>query len=125
MNPEIIAEINRSKKSLQAAEVLFEQELLEDCLSRCYYAILHSAKAVLLSKEINVSSHDAVKSLFGLHLIKSGEVEKEYSIILREEQDDRLLADYDVNFSPERDRVLKRLKEAKEFIHRMDLYLSI
>ena len=121
---EIDAELVRAKKALLAAEILLNQGLLEDSISRSYYAILHAAKAGLLLKNISVDSHEAVKNLFGLHLIKTGEIEKEYSIILREEQDDRLLADYNVNFIPQEDRVFRRLEDAKEFLHRIEKYLQ-
>ncbi|MCB1179622.1 MAG: HEPN domain-containing protein [Leptospiraceae bacterium] len=81
---------------------------------------MHAAKAALLSKGIEVESHDAVKRQFGLHLIKTGIVDKFYGMILREEQDDRMMADYNVGFSPEEDRVFKRLDDAKDFISKME-----
>ena len=116
---EILSEINRAMKSLKAAELLLTQQFMEDSISRSYYAVLHAAKALLLSKNVEVNSHDAVKKLFGLHFIKTGELEKEYGMILREEQDDRILADYDVNFIPEDDRVFRRLEDAKEFVNKI------
>lgn len=38
---EVQAELLRAEKSLQASQSLFEDEFLEDALSRAYYAILH------------------------------------------------------------------------------------
>lgn len=122
-NPEILAEMERAKKALKSAEVLLGQNLLEDCISRSYYAILHSAKAALLSKGISADSHDAIKNLFGMHLVKSGEIEKEYALIFREEQDERLLADYDVNFVPEQEMVFRRVEDARDFVSRIEKFL--
>ena len=65
---EIIREVERGTRSLRAAKKLFEAELFEDAISRCYYAILHAAKAVLLIENVKVYSHEAVKRLFGMHL---------------------------------------------------------
>ena len=121
---EIEAELKRAEKALRAAKLLFNSDLFEDSLSRCYYAILHAARAVLLYHNIHVESHDAVKRLFGKELIKSGLIENEYSIILREEQDDRLLADYDVTYVPERELLQTRISEAEKFITRMKTYLK-
>ncbi len=122
---EIRQEIERSKKSLAAAETLFNELLYEDALSRSYYSILHAAKAALLIENVVVSSHDAVKRLFGLHLIKTGKIDNRYSHILREEQDDRFLADYDSAFSPEKERVEKRIQDADDFVNEMIKYIRI
>ena len=113
---EIRKEISRSQKSLKSAKRLFEEGFFEDAISRSYYAVLHAAKAVLLSESVVVSSHEAVKRLFGMHLIKTGKIEPKYSKILSEEQDERYLADYDVAFSPEQERVEKRINDAEDFL---------
>ena len=68
---EIKAELIRAGKSLKAAKVLLANNLLEDVLSRTYYAILHAARAVLLSEGIRVDSHKAVRRLFGQHLVNT------------------------------------------------------
>ncbi|GFP28199.1 HEPN domain-containing protein [Candidatus Hakubella thermalkaliphila] len=121
---EIEKEIQRSTKSIGAAERLFEEGFLEDAISRSYYAILYAAKAVLLFENIRVDSHEAVKRLFGLHLIKTSKIDSKYSRILREQQDDRYLADYDVAFCPESERVQKRIEDAKDFLEAMLKYLQ-
>ena len=114
----------RSKKALKAADFLFKESLYEDCLSRSYYSILHAAKAVLLSEGIQVDTHDAVKRLFEFHLIRTRKIDKIFAIILREEQDDRLLADYDVTFIPDMAQVESRLNDAYKFVQRMEQFLQ-
>jgi hypothetical protein len=121
---EIRLEIERSKKSLDAAKKLFEGELFEDAISRSYYAVLHAAKAALLGEHTIVGSHEAVKRLFGMHLVKTGKIDVKFSRILREEQDERFLADYDVSFSPEVERVEKRIKDAEYFLDAMSSFLK-
>jgi uncharacterized protein (UPF0332 family) len=64
-----------------------------------------------------------VKRLFGFHLIKSGKIDNKFSIILREEQDDRLLADYDAAFQPDNKQVYKRIVDARLFVDEMKKYL--
>jgi uncharacterized protein (UPF0332 family) len=41
----VLAEWNRARESLQAAETLTRDGLYADAISRAYYAILHGAKA--------------------------------------------------------------------------------
>lgn len=121
---EIKAEMVRAEKSLKAANVLLDKDLLEDALSRTYYAILHAARAVLLSKGVQVKSHKAVRRLFGQHLVSTGKLDPRYAKILAEEQDDRYLADYDVIFLPEKERVEKRIGDAGEFLTTIKEFLK-
>ena len=48
MKPPVRAEMDRAEKALWAARLLCEAGLLEDAISRSYYAVLHAAKAALL-----------------------------------------------------------------------------
>lgn len=121
---EIKKEFHRAEKSLQSARLLLRDNLLEDALSRAYYAILHAARAVLLAEGVTVTSHRAVRRLFGQHLIKSGKLSTRLATILAEEQDDRMLADYDVLFDPERERVQKRVDDAEAFLAAIKVFLT-
>jgi uncharacterized protein (UPF0332 family) len=120
---EVQAELHRADKSLPAAQSLLEDHFLEDALSRAYYAILHAARGALLAEGVNVSSHRAVRRLFGLHLIKPGKLAIRFAKILAEEQDDRFLADYDAWFHAERERAEKRVSEAAEFLAAINVFL--
>lgn len=121
---EVKREFVRAQKSLQAASLLLKDKLLEDTLSRAYYAILHAARAALLMEGVSVTSHRAVRRLFGQHLVKSGTLPTRLATILAEEQDDRILADYDVLFNPELERVEKRVADAEEFVAAIKTFLE-
>ena len=112
-------EFNRAQESLQAAQKLLEDDLFADAVSRAYYACLHGAKAALLTEGVKVSSHRAVLRLFGEHLIKAGKMEKEYGKVLREEQEDREVCDYDVFQIVESDRASQRVQDAERFLERI------
>jgi len=117
-------ELIRAKKALLAAKTLLENQLYEDCVSRAYYAVLHAAKAALAIKDIEPESHNAVKRMFGLHLIKTGEIEKDFAKILTAEQEDRAIGDYNIYIEIEQDRALKRVRDAEKFVDRIDKYLQ-
>jgi len=104
-------ELTRAKKALQAAKTLLENQLYEDCVSRAYYAVLHAAKAALVTVGIEPESHHAVRRMFGLHLVKAGKIEKEFAKILTAEQEDREIGDYDTTFTS----ILSRIQRSKEF----------
>ena len=117
-------EMVRASKALLAAKTLVENQLYEDCVSRAYYAVLHAAKAALATKDIEPESHNAVKRMFGLHLIKTGEVEKDFARIFTAEQEDRAIGDYDIYIEINQDRALKRVTDAEKFVQRIEEYLQ-
>jgi len=82
-----------------AAKTLLETGFYEDAVSRPYYAVLHAAKAALLTRDIAAESHAAVRRLFGKELVQPGVLEKEWALILAQTQDERALADYDVELT--------------------------
>jgi uncharacterized protein (UPF0332 family) len=86
----IVAEWNRARESLRAAQALTQDGLYADAISRAYYAILHAAKAGLHVHDVAAESHPAVRRMFGLHLVRSGEIEPKWSAYLTASLDDRL-----------------------------------
>jgi len=117
-------ELVRAKKALQAAKTLFENHLYEDCVSRTYYAVLHAAKAALIKTGIEAESHQAVRRMFGLHLVRAERIEKHFAEILTAQQEDREIGDYDIYLDIEQDRAAKRVFDAEKFITRIEKYLE-
>jgi uncharacterized protein (UPF0332 family) len=92
----VLAEWSRAREALRAADTLTQNRCYADGISRAYYAMLHAAKAALHIHDVTAESHAAVRRMFGLHLVRPGEIEPEWSAYLVESLDDRLAADYDV-----------------------------
>lgn len=118
-------ELNRAGKALLAAKTLLENQLYEDCVSRAYYAVLHAAKAALVTTGVEPESHSAVRRLFGLHLVKTGKLEKDFAKILTAEQEDREIGDYDIHIEIEQDTAQKRVLDAERFLQRITQYLEV
>lgn len=117
-------ELIRAQKALSAAKALLEFKLYEDCVSRAYYAVLHAAKAALAKEGIEPQSHNAVRRMFGLHLVKTGKLEKDFAIILTAEQEDREIGDYDIHIEIEKDTAQKRVADAEKFVQGIEKYLQ-
>jgi uncharacterized protein (UPF0332 family) len=118
-------ELARAKKALQAARMLLENHLYEDCVSRTYYAVLHAAKAALIKTGIEADSHQAVRRMFGLHLVRTELIEKHFAEILTAQQEDREIGDYDIYLDIEQDRAAKRVFDAEKFVQRIEKYLEV
>jgi len=102
-----------------AAKTLFEARFYEDAVSRSYYAVLHAAKAALLTRDITAESHAAVRRLFGKELVQPGILEKEYALILAQTQDERALADYDVELTFSKTVARERVEDAGRFLEQV------
>jgi uncharacterized protein (UPF0332 family) len=119
-----LKELNRAKKALLAAKILIEKDLREDCISRAYYAVLHGAKAALSMVGVEPDTHDGVRRMFGLHLVKTGKIEKEFAKIFTAEQEDREIGDYAIYINIEKERANQRVNEAEKFLKRIEQYLQ-
>ena len=117
-------ELDRWRKALQAAKTLLSAGLSEDCVSRAYYAVLHAAKAALALNGLHPQSHQAVRSMFGPHLVKPGLLEREFARILTAKQEDRELGDYDIDTTIDADRASLRADEPERFVQRIEAYMA-
>jgi uncharacterized protein (UPF0332 family) len=64
------------------------------CVSDLYYACYHLASALLLSRGIAASSHEAVQTLLALHFVKPAALPQDTVGKLNELMDKRHVADY-------------------------------
>ena len=77
------AEWKRATETLGAATTLLNSGYNSDAIGRSYYAMLHAAKAGLATKDIETDNHRGVATMFGKHLVKTGEVSPEQGKNLR------------------------------------------
>lgn len=119
----ITTQIEKSREKLDAAKTLLREGFIDDAISRAYYSMFHAASAVLLSEGITVESHSALKTMFGLHLIKTGKIEKKYGQWLNKLKDERENGDYDIFTSFELEDAKNGVNEAEEFLEQMKKYL--
>lgn len=117
-------EIERGEKALKAAYLLYENGLYEDGISRAYYAVLHLAKAALLSQGVRTSSHRGVLTMFGLHLVEKGVLGFDLAKILAKEKEERELGDYDVMIDIDQERAAERIHQAEYFVSEVKSFLS-
>jgi hypothetical protein len=101
---------------LRTAEAALKIESYRDSISRSYYAFLDAALACLVTKDLVPQSHAGAITLFGLHFIKTGEIESKYGRWFNKIERARLEADYEHTKSFTIEEAEDALKEAKEFV---------
>jgi len=115
--------MRKSEEKLNAAKTLFREGFVDDAISRAYYSMFHAASAVLFAEGITVESHSALKTMFGLHFVKTGKIDKKYGRWLNKLKDERENGDYDIFTSFEREDAKEDINEAEEFLSEMKRFL--
>lgn len=91
------ARLIKAKSQWESAKLLLENNHLEGALSRSYYAMFTTARALLATKDLDSKKHVGIISLFNQHFVKAEIVSKKWGKALalarsyREESD---YADY-------------------------------
>lgn len=124
LKEKIRLELERGHESLKSAEVLLDEELLDESVSSAYYAMFHSVKALLHTIGEDPATHQGVITLFGLNFIKPGLIEKEYNDLFIEAKDDREDSDYDITRKFTGSEAEERVTSAKKLVSRINAYLT-
>lgn len=120
----IAEELAQSADAMRAAEALVELGLQRDAMSRLYYAVYHAALALLLTEELEPTTHRGVGVLVGLHFVKPGKIPASLGVTLRRIQGYREAADYARGFVIPEDECRKELVAARTFIDAVRAYLK-
>jgi uncharacterized protein (UPF0332 family) len=106
-------ELERAKEALKSADILFENDLIKDAMSRLYYFVLHYIKALLLTKGLEPKSHEGALRLLSLHFIKEGILEPNVAHIFSKLMKYREEADYNPSYIFTKEDFYKFRKEAE------------
>ena len=101
---------------LNATRLLIDGQEWRDAVSRAYYAMLDAADGVLAAIGLTPQSHAGTISLFSLHMVKTGRVERRYSRLLDEIQKSRLEADYERMIPVTEEKARSALATAEDFV---------
>lgn len=87
-------EWSRADQALRAADLLAEHALIPDAVSRLYYSLLHSVRALLLTRQIDPRTHEGVLRMFSLRFVREGTFSPGHAQILSMLMKYRVDADY-------------------------------
>jgi len=111
-------------EELDIASLLVERQHYRTSISRSYYSMHYAAQALLLSQNIDTSTHKGLIRLFSLHFVKTGQFSPEWSNTLKTAYDLRQLSDYDADFTGTLADVGMMLEKAKTFIIEVERLLN-
>jgi len=117
--------LTRARQHLKSAADLLAHDDFGDSVSRSYYAIFQAARALLASAQLDSRKHSGVVALFNRHFVKTGRVEKQLGVILKDAQRARELADYSDIAEVTRDEAEAQLRDAEVFVRRVTEQLAV
>ena len=119
MNEFIRSQWAKSKRSLTAAEAIFETDP-DSAASRAYYAAFHGVTAVLAGRGMEFTKHTAVRAALHRDLIQSGAISadlgRDYDFLL----DLRETADYGGVAEASLESAKKAIEKARAILAALD-----
>ena len=123
MIEKILLTINKAKDCLDDATAMIEKLRSNAAVSRSYYAMFHSAQAVLLSENIVAFTHQGVNVQFNKYFIKTGKFDKELTTAYNKILDQRLKSDYEIGFKSNIEDAGYAYSQALNFYNTLKDYL--
>ncbi len=124
MNDEMKALLKKSQDSIKGARILFDDELFGFAASRAYYAMFYLVSAILLTKDMSFSKHQAVVASFGQHFVKTKIFEQKFHQYLVEAFEQRQIGDYEPLEEITKETAQKSIDHALELLNAVKDYLS-
>ena len=116
--------LDKSQRSIRAAEQLLASHDAEFAASRAYYAMFYIAEALLNEKDLRFKKHGGVHGAFGESFVKTGIFEDKFHRWLLEAFDLRITSDYGVDALITDEDVAKLLDHARQFLDAARRYLA-
>ena len=117
-------EMDRANEAIRAANLLFENGFIRDAVSKVYYCLLYSIRALLLTEGLEPKSHEGALRLFGLHFIKPGAFEAKESHVFSKLMKLREEADYNPSYTFTPEDFAEFKSEAEGVIQKITNYLK-
>lgn len=117
--------IEKAKRFLRTAKLSLIDGDYDSSVSRCYYGMFFITEALLLTKNITISTHKGVLTLFGEHYIKTNIINKDWVKLLRRAYDLRQKGDYASGFIVNKKEAEEILKKANEFVNEMKKHIKL
>jgi uncharacterized protein (UPF0332 family) len=96
---------------------------MNSCVNRLYYAAFYATFALLLSKNIEVKSHDGVKKKLGEEFVIKGIIPKESAKVFAILSDYRHKGDYDDLFDFDKEVVERLINPVKKDIDQIEVLI--
>ena len=117
--------LDSAKEKLESAKLLLEYGKLKDSVSRSYYAMFTSVRALLARDGVDFSKHVGVISYFQKEYIKTGRLDVKYSKYISQAFQIRNNTDYADFYIVSKSDAEEQYEKAEDFYQMIKNYLLI
>ncbi|MCM1498897.1 MAG: HEPN domain-containing protein [Clostridium sp.] len=116
--------LERAQEMLHAAEENLRIGQWKTALNRSYYAIFHAMRAVNILDGFDSSKHSGVIAYFTQNYLKTQELDRALSKIIKEASYLREKSDYDDFYIASRAETERQIENANLFCNKVEQYLK-
>jgi uncharacterized protein (UPF0332 family) len=116
--------LEKAGRSIEAAELLAENDQADFSASRSYYAMFYVAEALLNEQGLHFSKHGNVHAAFGENFAKTGLFDAKYHHWLIDAFGTRQVGDYGLEADIGTEFALQLIRQAREFLEAAQRYLA-
>ncbi len=111
--------IEQAHQTIKEIELLIEKDLLVIAINRIYYGMFYMLLALALKESFKTSKHNQLLGWFNKQFIKTEKIDRKFGKIIHGAFEDRTDGDYGIFVQFERDEVLLKFNDMKEFIYEL------
>jgi len=115
--------LERAWQTFEDAKYLASNKSWNSSMNRLYYACFYSVLALFSKYQIISHKHSGAKTLFSLHFIKTGILDKESGKLFGDLFDLRQKGDYDDLLDFEEEHVIPMIPKVEQFINKIQSLL--
>ena len=123
MHDLVMARLNNAEDRLKSAKILLDAGQLRDSISRSYYCILFTLRAVLAKDNVDFKKHARVLAYFNQCYLKNNVLDRKYSNYVNNAFQIRNNCDYDDFYVVSFEDASRQYEQAKELLEYVKEYL--
>jgi len=114
---------NKALESIEESKLALDNEKYNLSINRSYYAVFYATKALLIKKGFETKKHSGTIQKFGLEYVINGNFDNEIAKVLKNLENNRTEADYDIHMNFSKEDAIYDLHNAGTFIEECKRFL--
>jgi uncharacterized protein (UPF0332 family) len=112
--------IQQAHETVKEVEFQIENDFLVIAVNRIYYGMFYMLLALALKNGFKTSKYSQLIGCFNKEFVNTGKIDRQIGKIVHKAFEDRTDGDYGIFVRFEKDEVLEKLKDMKQFLFELE-----
>jgi uncharacterized protein (UPF0332 family) len=117
--------IQQAHETVKEVEFQIENDFLIIAVNRIYYGMFYMLLALALKNGFKTSKHSQLLGWFNKEFVNLGKVDRQIGKIVHKAFEDRTDGDYGIFVRFEKEEVLEKLKDMKQFLFELEKLIRV